>query len=98
MLLTTWTCVFGKEYLHRLVINKSLNYLKQTLPYLQELGVLHIVPNSASILTLKLDEIMERKRYIESHGFDIVVDGKFNYIFGLSRKRYQNLIAKNKKK
>ena len=87
---------YGQEYLKPLIINKSVKYLMQVLPYLQQLNVLEIVINSASILTLKLEEIQERKGILDMQGIPMVDErGKFNPIFGLSRKKYNEL--KNKK-
>ena len=66
------------------------------MPYLQEKGVLEILIKSASILTLTLDEVKEREEYILSIGETITVNGKFNSIFNLSKKRYQAKKEKNK--
>ena len=67
----------------------------QVFPYLRELNVLEVVINSASILTLKLEEIEERKSILDMQGIPMVDErGKFNSIFGLSRKKYSEL--KNK--
>ena len=67
----------------------------QVLPYLQQLNVLEIVINSASILTLKLEEIEERKSVLDMQGIPMVDErGKFNSIFGLSRKKYSELKSK----
>ena len=65
--------------------------LEETLPYFQKKGVLRIIKNSASILSLKLSEIQDREAFIEKIGESIVrLDGKaFNSIFGLSRKKYE---------
>ena len=80
---------YSNKFLTSLIVNKDKKYLEKVFPYLDNLGVLDIVINSSSILTLSLDEIMERKEFIESIGAEIVVDGKFNSIFGLSKKNYQ---------
>ena len=86
---------YGQEYLKPLIINKSVKYLMQVLPYLKQLNVLEVVINSASILTLKLEEIEERKSILDMQGIPMVDErGKFNSIFGLSRKKYSEL--KNK--
>jgi len=82
---------YGSEYLKPLIINKKAEYLKEVFEYLNALGVLKYVVNSSSILTLTLTEIKERKEFIESIGEDIIDKrGKFNSIFGLSRKNYKN--------
>ena len=86
---------YGQEYLKPLIINKSVKYLMQVLPYLQQLNVLPIVINSASILTFKLEEIQERKSILDMQGINMVDErGKFNSIFGMTRKKYNEL--KNK--
>ena len=86
---------YGQEYLKPLIINKSVKYLMQVLPYLLQLNVLEIVINSPAILTLKLEEIEERKSILDMQGIPMVDErGKFNSIFGLSRKKYSEL--KNK--
>ena len=81
---------YGDQYLKSLIIIRDKNYLKDVFAYLDSLGFLPVVINSASILSLTLNEIKDRKEYIESIGEEIVVDGKFNSIFGLSNKNYQN--------
>ena len=66
-----------------------MKQLQEIMPYLKEKGVLEILINSASILTLKLDEVKDREEFILSIGETITTNGKFNSIFGLSRKNYQ---------
>ena len=83
---------YGQEYLVPLVVNKNVKHLQEVFPYLDFLGLLPYVIKSASILLLTLDEIMERKEYIESHGESLVTKtGRFNSIFGLSKKNYEKL-------
>ena len=84
---------YGAQYLTSLIIVKNVEYIKKVFPYLAEIGVLEYVIKSASILSLTLDEIVERKQFIESIGVQIVLDnGKFNSIFGMSRKNYQKRV------
>ena len=86
---------YGKKYLKPLIINKKAEYLKIVFEYLDSLGVLETVIKSASILTLKFDEIKERKEYLDQIGEPMVLDnGRFNSIFGLSRKKYDMLVNK----
>ena len=75
-----------------LIISKNLKNLQKILPYLQRIGVLETVKNSASILKLTLEEIKERQAFAEKIGEPIVKNGRFNSIFGLSRKRYQKKV------
>ena len=83
---------YGEEYLTPLIISKNLKNLQKILPYLQSIGVLETVKNSASILSLTLEEIQERQAFAEKIGEPIVKDGRFNSIFGLSRKNYQKKV------
>ena len=83
---------YGEEYLTPLIISKNLKNLQKILPYLQSIGVLEIVKNSASILSLTLEEIQERQSFIERIGEQIVKNGRFNSIFGMSRKKYQKKV------
>ena len=88
---------YGEAYLKPLIVNKKVEYLKVVLPYLDSLNVLPIVIKSASILTLTLDEIIERKEYIESIGEELVLpNGRFNSIFGMSRANYRKLVGKTR--
>ena len=88
---------YGKTYLKPLIVNKNVEYLKIVLPYLDSLNVLPVVIKSASILTLTLDEIIERKEYIESIGEELVLsNGRFNSIFGKSRANYRKLVGKTR--
>lgn len=80
---------YGVEYLTPLIVCKNLKQLQEIMPYLKEKGILEVLINSASILTLKLDEIKDREEFILSIGETITTNGKFNSIFGLSRKNYQ---------
>ena len=82
---TNW----GNEYLKPLIIIISPKKIGQVFPYLDSLGVLPIVINSASILTLTLDEIKERKELLDYLGEPMVVKNKFHKILGMSRKNYQ---------
>ena len=82
---------YGEQYLTSLILSKNIEHLKVVLPYLEKEGLLPYVINSSSILDLRLDEIIERKEYIESIGEDLIVNGKFNIIFGKTRRNYEKL-------
>ena len=87
---------YGQAYLTPLIISKNVEHLKNVLPYLESLGVLPYVVKSASILTLTLDEIKERKDFVESNNDTLVLqNGRFNSIFGVSRANYKKLTNKN---
>lgn len=87
---------YGQAYLTPLIISKNVEYLKIVLPYLESLGVLPYVVKSASILTLTLDEIKERKDFIESNNDTLVLqNGRFNSVFGLSKANYKKLTNKS---
>ena len=86
---------FGSEYLIPLIVSKNNGTLKKVLPYLKEKGYLEYVKESASILSLTLEQIQEREKFIEQQGQSIIDDrGKFNSIFGLSKKNYEKRVAK----
>ena len=87
---------YGQAYLKPLIINKNVEHLKNVLPYLESLGVLPYVVKSASILTLTLDEIKERKDFVESNNDTLVLqNGRFNSVFGLSKSNYKKLTNKS---
>ena len=79
---------YGEEYLKPLLVIISEKKLKVILPYLYSLGVVSTVINSASILSLSIEEIIERKELLDYLGEPMVVGERFNSIFGLSRKKY----------
>ena len=89
---------YGEKYLTPLIVSKNLKHLQKTLPYLQSIGVLEIIKTSASILMLTVEEIKERQAFIESIGETIVIDGKFNRIFGMPKKRYQKKVKEYEEK
>ncbi len=89
---------YGEEYLTPLIVSKNLKHLQKTLPYLQSIGVLEIIKTSASILMLTVEEIKERQAFIESIGETIVIDCKFNRIFGMPKKRYQKKVKEYEEK
>ena len=87
---------YGQAYLTPLIINKNVEHLKNVLPYLESLGVLPYVVKSASILTLTLDEIKERKDFVESNNDTLLLqNGRFNSVFGLSKSNYKKLTNKS---
>lgn len=85
---------YGDDYLTNLIVIKSAKGLSRTLPYLDELGVLETVKKSASILTLAVEEIKERKKFIDSIGEAMVLEnGRFNVVFGMSKNAYARRVA-----
>lgn len=85
---------YGDDYLTNLIVIKGSKGLSRTLPYLDELGVLETVKKSASILTLTVDEIKERKKFIDSIGETMVLEnGRFNVVFGMSKNAYARRVA-----
>ena len=89
---------YGEEYLTTLIVSKNLKHLQRTLPYLQSIGALETTKTSASILLLTLEEIKERQAFIKNIGETIVIDGKFNRIFGMPKKRYQKNVKEYEEK
>ena len=89
---------YDSSYLTPLIIVKDAKHLSKVFPYLDELGVLETVRQSASILGLPLDDIRERKKFVDSIGESMVLEnGKFNSVFGMSRKRYAERVSNVKK-
>lgn len=79
---------YGRSYLTPLIVVTDSNHLKKVFPYLDSRGTLPAVVTSPAILGLKFEEILEREKLIASCGEDDVVKGRFNPIYGLSRKKY----------
>ena len=89
---------YGEEYLTPLIVSKNLKHLQKTLTYLQSIGALETTKTSASILLLTLEEIKERQAFIKNIGETIVIDGKFNRIFGMPRSKYQKNVKEYEEK
>ena len=79
---------FGRSYLTPLIVITDVNHLQKVFPYLDSKGVLPAVVNSPAILGLKFEEMIEREKMISQLGEEDVVNGRFNPIYGLSRKKY----------
>ena len=78
---------YDERYLTPLIIAKEPKHLSEVMPYLDSLGVLEFIINSASILTLTKEEIEKRVEIIKLLGEDIVKNGKFNSVFGMNKTR-----------
>ena len=78
---------YDERYLTPLIIIKEPKHLSEVMPYLDSLGVLEVIINSASILTLTKEEIEKRVEIIKLLGEDIVKNGKFNSVFGMNKTR-----------
>lgn len=84
---------YDDSYLKPLIVTKEVTQLRGVFSYLEECGVLETVKKSASILNLSLDEIRERKKFIDSTGEKMLLsNGRFNSTFGLSRKNYKEKV------
>ena len=81
---------YDERYLTPLIITKEPKHLSEVMPYLDSLGVLEFIINSASILTLTKEEIEKRVEIIKLLGEDIVKNGKFNSVFGMNKTRLNN--------
>lgn len=79
---------YGRSYLTPLIVVTDSNHLKKVMPYLDSRGTLDAVITSPAILGLKFEEIIEREKVIEAIGEEDVINGRFNPIYGLSKKRY----------
>ena len=81
---------FGSEYLTPQVIIEDKKHLQVILSYLFGKGLLSVIINSPSILRLTITEIVDRESYISNCNQELVTsDGKFNPVFGWSRKIYE---------
>ncbi len=90
---------YGLDYVKPLIIIYSKEHLKEVFDWLEEHKILEYIKNSYSILSLKLDEIKDRAEYINSIGESLVTsNGKFNSIFGMSKKNYLKRIEQNENK
>ena len=90
---------FGEKYLLPLIVSKNIKTLEKVLPYLKEKGYLEYIKGSASILSLTLEQIKEREKFIEEQGESIIDErGKFNSIFGMSKKNYEKRAGKTQEK
>ena len=78
---------YDERYLTPLIIIKEPKHLSEVMPYLDSLGVLEFIINSASISTLTKEEIKKRVEIIKLLGEDIVKNGKFNSVFGMNKTR-----------
>ncbi|MBQ9018740.1 MAG: hypothetical protein IJ097_00310 [Bacilli bacterium] len=88
---------YGKEYLLPQAIIRDKNYIDSVFSYLKGRNSLEIIKTTPSILKLSLQEIIERSIYLKQINDDFIKDGKFNPIFSLSKKKYQEIIDKNDK-
>lgn len=79
---------YGEGMVQRLIIVQNPDRLKQVLPYFEEHGYLEGLLKGTLVLSLTLEEFKERERILQSRGEEVLIDGKFNPIFGLDRKRY----------
>ena len=67
----------------RLIIVQNPDRLKEVLPYFEKHGYLEGLLKGTLVLSLTLDEFRERESILQSKGEEVLVDGKFNPIFGL---------------
>ena len=79
---------YGDDFVLPLIVNKSKSYLEKVLPYIDSRGELDILKTSTAILSLSMEEIIERENFIRSVGYDNVTGDRFNAIYGLSKNRY----------
>lgn len=83
---------YGKDYLTPLIVIIEKSHLERVFPYLEKKGSLAAVITTPVVLSLKYDELIEREQFIKRIGEADVVKGKFNTIYGLSRKRYKERV------
>lgn len=65
--------------------------LKKVLPYFKEHDYLDGLLKGTSILSLTLDEIIEREDFVKKGGEEVLIDGKFNPVFGWTRKKFSGV-------
>lgn len=80
---------FGRSYMIPLIITVEKNHLQKVMPYLASKGTVEALISSPAILGLKFEEILEREKMVQAVGESDVVNGRFNSIYGLSRKHYE---------
>ena len=81
---------FGPEYLIPQIIIEDKNHLQVVLNYFLGKGLLSVIINSPSILRLTITEIVDRENFISNCNQELITsDGKFNPVFGWSRKLYE---------
>ena len=83
---------YGNSFLLPLVVSKSRSYLEEVLPYIESRGELEVLKTSASILSLNFDEIKEREAFIFRIGESNSSGGRFNSVYGLSKKRFSEKV------
>ena len=83
---------YGRSYLEPLIVVIDSNHLGRVFPHLDSRGTLQAVISNPAILTLKFDEILDRENFIRSVGEEDIVNGRFNSIYGLSRKEYDKKV------
>ena len=80
---------YGDALVQRLIVTQHPDRLKEVLPYFEEHGYLEGLLNGTLVLSLTLDEFKERESILRKRGEEVLVEGKFNRIFGLDKKRYK---------
>jgi len=93
---------FGSRYLKTHILTKDLDTIKQSMPFLQRLGLLPCVINRSTVLELTPDEIIDRTAIIKYLGKPIhrlgrySKEDKLNPIYELSRKKYEDMLEENR--
>ena len=90
---------YGVEYLTPTIVSLKKSQLKTVMPIVDSWGVLPYIIVSPAILTLSKEEIAERRALIDELGENILVNGRINPMFGLTKKRYREKLEtlKNRK-
>ena len=81
---------YGKEYLLPQIIIHNKNHIEAIFGYLQGRKCLHYLKDNIGILSLSIEEIVERDSFINNIGESFIVEDGINPIFGLSKKRYMD--------
>ena len=83
---------YGENYLIPLIVVTEKSHLERVFPHLETKGSLEAVVTTPVVLSLKYDELLEREEFIKKIGEADIVKGKFNSIYGLSRKKYKERV------
>lgn len=82
---------YGEDYVQRLIVCQNPERLKKILPYLESKEYLGGLLKGTAILSLTFDEVIERENFLKERGEQVLIDGKFNPVFGWTRKKFKNV-------
>ena len=89
---------YGARYLKTHILTKDLDTIKQSMPFLKQLGLLPCVISRSTVLELTPDEILDRTAMVVYLGKPVhhicrySKEDKLNPIYELSKKKYEEKI------